>query len=109
MRSKLSCTFSSLCNIVVGDIKIVKSISTMGIFPIIMNIIQFWLIDSIVKASSAISLDSASSDPNDDEHQQPLFGASSDDEDEEAYKPGDIENQRRNRYSPCIKSRLASE
>lgn len=71
----------------------------MGIFPIIMNIVQFWLIDSIVKASNAINLDSSSSDPNDDEHREPLFGVPSDDEDDEAYKPGDIEDQRRNRYS----------
>ena len=26
----------------------------MGVFPIIMNIVQFWLIDSIVKASATI-------------------------------------------------------
>lgn len=25
----------------------------MGIFPIIMNVVQFWLVDSIVKASAA--------------------------------------------------------
>ena len=28
-------------------------ISVMGIFPICMNILQFWLIDSIVKASTS--------------------------------------------------------
>jgi len=51
--------------------------SVMGIFPILMNIIQFWLIDSIVKASSiaAVSLDIEQG--HDDE---PLFQGDSDDE-----------------------------
>ncbi|KAJ7724840.1 vacuolar membrane protein-domain-containing protein [Mycena metata] len=52
---------------------------TMGIFPICMNIIQFWLIDSIVKASG-VALDLDSPDPLD---REPLFGAPDDDEDDD--------------------------
>ncbi|KAJ3572265.1 hypothetical protein NP233_g3204 [Leucocoprinus birnbaumii] len=77
----------------------VQVVFTMGIFPIIMNIVQFWLIDSIVKASNAIALDTSSSPSLDDpEHREPLFNAPSDDEDEDAYKPTDLENQRRDRH-----------
>ncbi|KAJ7437115.1 vacuolar membrane protein-domain-containing protein [Mycena galericulata] len=53
-------------------------IFTMGIFPIIMNIVQFWLIDSIVKASG-VALDADTPDPLD---REPLFGAPDDDDDE---------------------------
>ncbi|KXN92354.1 hypothetical protein AN958_08585 [Leucoagaricus sp. SymC.cos] len=77
----------------------VQVIFTMGIFPIIMNIVQFWLIDSIVKASNAISLDTNTSIPGDSEHREPLFGAPSDDEDDDAYKPQDLENQRHRQRS----------
>jgi len=51
--------------------------SVMGIFPILMNIIQFWLIDSIVKASSiaAVSLDIEQGHDG-----EPLFQGDSDDE-----------------------------
>ncbi|KAF9450677.1 hypothetical protein P691DRAFT_700883 [Macrolepiota fuliginosa MF-IS2] len=77
----------------------VQVIFTMGIFPIIMNIVQFWLIDSIVKSSNTLSSDSSSPNAQDDEHREPLFGVPSDDEDEEVYKPRDIENQRQDRYS----------
>ncbi|CAK5262541.1 unnamed protein product [Mycena citricolor] len=52
-------------------------IFTMGIFPILMNIIQFWLIDSIVKASG-VALDLDTPDPLD---REPLFGAPDDDDD----------------------------
>jgi len=72
----------------------------MGIFPIIMNILQFWLIDSIVKASSVIALDGNSRSHFDSEHREPLFNVPSDDEDDDAYNPGDLENQRRIRRSP---------
>jgi hypothetical protein len=71
----------------------------MGIFPIIMNIVQFWLIDSIVKASGSVSLDLDSPDNNNDEHREPLFNVPSDDEDDEDCKPDDLENQRPNKYS----------
>jgi len=55
------------------------SLSVMGIFPILMNIIQFWLIDSIVKASSmaAVALDI---EQNAQEDCEPLFEGGSDDE-----------------------------
>ncbi|KAF8515008.1 vacuolar membrane protein-domain-containing protein [Gautieria morchelliformis] len=57
-------------------------IFVMGIFPIIMNVLQFWLIDSIVKASASIS-----TDPNDrvidDSSRQPLFRAPDLDDDDD--------------------------
>jgi hypothetical protein len=73
----------------------------MGIFPIIMNIVQFWLIDSIVKASNSVSLDTDSPNADDGEQHEPLFTVPSDDEDEdeEGSKPDDVENQRPNKYS----------
>ena len=48
--------------------------STMGLFPICMNVVQFWLIDSIVKAggSAGITL------PTDPADREPLFRSSSD-------------------------------
>ncbi|KAH0840246.1 vacuolar membrane protein-domain-containing protein [Lanmaoa asiatica] len=36
----------------IGDGDSVQVIFVMGIFPVIMNVLQFWLIDSIVKAST---------------------------------------------------------
>jgi hypothetical protein len=66
----------------------------MGAFPIIMNVVQFWLIDSIVKASNAISLDVNSPNLDDSDYREPLFNAPSDDEDDDVYKSGDVENQR---------------
>ena len=43
----------------------------MGLFPIVMNIIQFWLIDSIVKFQSTfVDIPGPSDDPED---QRPLF------------------------------------
>jgi STIMATE family len=67
----------------------------MGIFPIIMNVLQFWLIDSIVKASVAVALpvDSRRSSLDDPERET-LFVAS-DDEDDSGVRPRyDIENPR---------------
>lgn len=46
-----------------------RIIFVMGIFPIIMNVLQFWLIDSIVKASAAIQLGHSA----DDSIRHPLF------------------------------------
>lgn len=74
----------------------------MGIFPIMMNILQFWLIDSIVKSSPAASVALPTVTPRssaDGEHEhehEPLFRASSDDEDDEGAFPArhDIENPR---------------
>ncbi|KAH9983530.1 vacuolar membrane protein-domain-containing protein [Russula compacta] len=50
---------------------------TMGLFPIFMNVLQFWLIDSIVKAGgfTGIGLPSDSLDPAD---REPLFRSSFD-------------------------------
>ncbi|KAG6866109.1 hypothetical protein C0991_008416 [Blastosporella zonata] len=57
-----------------------------------MNVLQFWLIDSIVKASTkAVALDDDSPDPTHD--REPLFRVPSEDEDEE-YRHNDIEHAR---------------
>jgi hypothetical protein len=78
----------------------------MGLFPIIMNVLQFWLIDSIVKASavSSVSLDSEAPDAFDHRDREPLFGVPSDDEDDDMSSPHnhDIENPRivSRSYSP---------
>ncbi|KAF7432700.1 hypothetical protein PC9H_004642 [Pleurotus ostreatus] len=70
----------------------------MGIFPIAMNILQFWLIDSIVKASSTTSSFTPEIDA-DGADREPLFRGSMDDEDDEG--PGrDIENARQRVRSP---------
>ncbi|KAG5648755.1 hypothetical protein DXG03_000102 [Asterophora parasitica] len=74
--------------------------STMGIFPIIMNVLQFWLIDSIVKASSksALALDDDASDSS-PQDREPLFRAPSDDEDDHnPYRASDIENAPSHRH-----------
>jgi hypothetical protein len=64
--------------------------SVMGIFPIIMNILQFWLIDSIVKASSSSDvLPTDSHRTSDAQDREPLFRETEDDEDEARR---DIEN-----------------
>jgi len=51
----------------------------MGIFPIIMNIAQFWLIDSIVKAS-AVAL-TAQDVESTDQDREPLFRAPAEEDD----------------------------
>jgi hypothetical protein len=59
-----------------GNGESLQVIFTMGLFPIIMNVLQFWLIDSIVKAStksSAVALP--------DSQQEPMF-VDDDDDDE---------------------------
>jgi hypothetical protein len=68
----------------------------MGIFPIMMNVVQFWLIDSIVKASGTVALpiESARNSLSDPDH-EPLFVAPSDDDEDEGARPRyDIENPR---------------
>ncbi|CAA7260137.1 unnamed protein product [Cyclocybe aegerita] len=71
-------------------------IFVMGIFPIMMNILQFWLIDSIVKASAAagVALD-VERDAQQD--REPLFQAGSDDEDGD--HPSRLDNSRRSHRS----------
>ncbi|THV08226.1 hypothetical protein K435DRAFT_824799 [Dendrothele bispora CBS 962.96] len=79
-------------------------IFVMGIFPIIMNILQFWIIDTIVKASGPpVALDAES--PSRFEHdREPLFNAPSDDEDDDHSYPQrhDIENPPPRRRSDSI-------
>ena len=61
----------------------------MGLFPIFMNVVQFWLIDSIVKASgnTEIGLPVNQSDSSD---REPLFRSSDDDgDDDDARGVGD--------------------
>jgi hypothetical protein len=65
----------------------------MGLSPIIMNVVQFWLIDSIVKAHTPpLTLDDEPSRHGaSDGDREPLFQAGgSDDEDEALDEPGSI-------------------
>ncbi|KAJ7853881.1 vacuolar membrane protein-domain-containing protein [Mycena leptocephala] len=75
-----------------GDGDTLEVIFVMGIFPILMNILQFWLIDSIVKASG-VALDLDAPDPLD---REPLFRAPHDDGDDDddatSYAQHDIES-----------------
>lgn len=78
--------------------------SVMGLFPIIMNVLQFWLIDSIVKASDPSSVSLGSNTPDAfDADREPLFAAPPDDEDDydTHHSRSDIENQR-NPQSDCV-------
>ena len=50
----------------------------MGIFPILLNILQFWIIDSLVKASSSLAEFLPSMESQ--EVQEPLVGDDSDDD-----------------------------
>jgi STIMATE family len=52
----------------------------MGIFPILMNVVQFWLIDSIVKASASMYTDEGTRSTDDASH-QPLFHEPDSDDD----------------------------
>ncbi|EIN11002.1 hypothetical protein PUNSTDRAFT_100938 [Punctularia strigosozonata HHB-11173 SS5] len=77
-----------------GDGSNFQIIFVMGLFPIFMNCLQFWLIDSIVKASTPpLTLASDSLDDSDERDREPLFRASSDDEEDAPGRPHDIENQ----------------
>jgi hypothetical protein len=66
----------------------------MGLFPIAMNIIQFWLIDSIVKATHQPAVVLHSDASQDAEVREPLFRTSEDDDDDEHGRPHDIEASR---------------
>lgn len=77
---------------------------TMGLFPIIMNVLQFWLIDSIVKASEVTSPKLDEHDEHDHLDREPLFHASSDDEDDD----DDTERPRHDIENPRIHSRSRS-
>lgn len=52
----------------------------MGLFPIFMNVVQFWLIDSIVKASGNAEIALNQPDSSD---REPLFHSSDDDGDDD--------------------------
>ncbi|KAI0355360.1 hypothetical protein OH77DRAFT_1424840 [Trametes cingulata] len=75
-------------------------IFTMGLFPILMNVLQFWLIDSIVKGSgnyAPLSLIADSPRGSMDPDSEPLFRSSEDDSDDDDGLPArrhDIENPR---------------
>ncbi|KAG2088569.1 vacuolar membrane protein-domain-containing protein, partial [Suillus discolor] len=80
----------------IGNGDAFQIIFVMGLFPIIMNILQFWLIDSIVKASSSsVKFLTNSSRMSDVYDPEPLFRAPEDEDDAHC----DIENPR----LPCIK------
>lgn len=70
----------------------------MGLFPILMNVLQFWLIDSIVKGSNGYApLNLVSDSPRNslDPDSEPLFRSSEDDDDDDGLPPRhDIENPR---------------
>ena len=71
----------------------------MGIFPIIMNVLQFWLIDSIVKASAHHAAVALPDDATDDltPEDEPLFQLSDDEGDGDegdAPRIHDVENPR---------------
>ncbi|KAL4076349.1 vacuolar membrane protein-domain-containing protein [Scleroderma citrinum] len=77
-------------------------IFVMGIFPIIMNILQFWLIDSIVKANGTqFNSPSAAARVSDARDREPLFRSCDDGDDD--IPPHDVEAASR----PCG-SRMSS-
>ncbi|KAI0089198.1 vacuolar membrane protein-domain-containing protein [Irpex rosettiformis] len=85
-----------------GSSDTAQVIFVMGIFPIIMNILQFWLIDSIVKAgayNTSVALPSDDIEHGVDPDEEPLFRASTDDEDDETHRH-DIEDPRHISRSP---------
>lgn len=69
----------------------------MGIFPIIMNIIQFWTIDSIVKASTA-TMSTQDIESTNHDH-QPLFMAPAEDDDDQSPPRLETANRSSSRHS----------
>ncbi|KAF8559439.1 hypothetical protein OG21DRAFT_1562464 [Imleria badia] len=67
----------------------VQVVFVMGVFPMIMNIVQFWLIDSIVKASTSPIAIRSSPRSSDAQDREPLFSSPDDDDD---VLPRDIED-----------------
>ncbi|EJD01553.1 uncharacterized protein FOMMEDRAFT_89208 [Fomitiporia mediterranea MF3/22] len=61
----------------------VQVIFVMGLFPIAMNILQFWLIDSIVKATTQDNDLNPTSSPRQSADREPLFSATASDDDDE--------------------------
>lgn len=81
-----------------GDGDGLQVVFVMGIFPIIMNVLQFWLIDSIVKASIG------GETPVDLEHgtyhdREPLFNAPPEDDDDGRSSRDNISENRNSRRS----------
>lgn len=70
-------------------------IFVMGIFPIVMNVLQFWLIDTIVKDKTAVILEGDAQDAfSRPTEQEPLFSVPSDEEEDDRPQVSDLENQR---------------
>ncbi|KAF7792839.1 hypothetical protein EIP86_003940 [Pleurotus ostreatoroseus] len=94
-----------------GTNDVLQVIFTMGLFPIMMNILQFWLIDSIVKASAHSSSVALSDSPRNsaDPDTEPLFRGSLEDDDDEHAHPRDIESQLPRSRSTSRDSRTADE
>jgi hypothetical protein len=72
--------------------------STMGLFPIFMNIIQFWVIDSIIKVGGVGGLGVQLEEQGDETDHEPLFiddpdGDEDDDDSGEAVAKRDVEAQ----------------
>ncbi|KAG8832997.1 hypothetical protein FRC17_000190 [Serendipita sp. 399] len=63
-----------------GNSGSVQVVFVMGVCPILFNMLQFWLIDSIVKARDSLNLGSSTPDAV-DEAQAPLFAGEADDSD----------------------------
>lgn len=83
-------------NIVIYSFLLISCLySVMGLFPIAMNILQFWLIDSIVKAASPDGDPLTSTSPRHSADREPLFDSNryddEGDEDAPVLRP-DIEN-----------------
>ncbi|KAJ8462124.1 hypothetical protein ONZ45_g18049 [Pleurotus djamor] len=77
-----------------GDGDALQVIFVMGLFPICMNILQFWLIDSIVKASNPSTSLELPPDSRGSLDREPLFRSDSDDDDDAVGHSDDIESQR---------------
>lgn len=81
-----------------GNGDTVQVIFTMGLFPIFMNIIQFWVIDSIIKVGGVGGLDASPEDP-DEADNEPLIddhdsdGEEEDDDDSGEAAKRDVEAQ----------------
>ena len=76
--------------------------STMGLFPIFMNIIQFWVIDSIIKVGGVGGLGVQTEEQTDEADHEPLFiddpdGDEDEDESSEAVAKRDVEAQAQTR------------
>ena len=70
--------------------ELIPSASVMGFFPIVMNVIQFWIIDSIVKAA-AVSTSSNAPSAEAEEEEAPFLSEQTEDEESEP-TPRDLED-----------------